>query len=150
MVEKTFFSETLTVNVPRRFVFNFLSDFNKNVRWVQGLQEEDVVMEKGEMIGAKITETIKIHGHTWECRGKVVDFRDGEYLKIHLGDDKEIIILDYTLVDGNYGETLLTETATIREGSLIHRWITGFDKHTLTKRLAKFKEVVEEEYKNLE
>ena len=59
-------------------------------------------------------------------------------------------MLDYTFTDGDYNDTLLTETATILEGSLIHRWLTGFERFTLQKRLTKFKEVVEEEYKSKE
>jgi len=146
MVEKTFFSETISINAPKSFIFNFLSDFSENVKWVDGLKEEDVTPGKGEIKGTQIKETIVIHGHKWEYLEEVVECKDGEYLKINLGDKKEKIILDYTFTDGEYSNTLLTETATIIEGSLIHRWLSGFDKFTLQKRLAKFKDVVEKEY----
>ena len=56
-------------------------------------------------------------------------------------------MLDYTLTEDEYSNTILTETGSILEGSLVHRWLSGFDKGTLQRRLEKLKEVVEEEYK---
>lgn len=147
MVEKTFFSETVKIEAPRNFVFNFLTDFSEKAKWVEGLKVEDVSPNEGNKIGTHIRETVAVHGHTWEYKGEITDYKKDEYLKMDIGDEKENIKLDYTLTDGDYDGTLLTETATIIEGSLIHRWLTGFEKRTLQKRLLKFKEVVEDEYK---
>ncbi|GLI57955.1 hypothetical protein PM10SUCC1_34690 [Propionigenium maris DSM 9537] len=147
MRKKTFFSGNIVIAAPREFVFNFLTDFDNNVKWVDRLKEEDITPPEGGMVGTEIKQSIVIHGHTWHYEGKVIECREGEYLKIDLGDKKEKIQLEYTLTDDEYSKTLLNETGTIVEGTLIHRWLTGFDKSTLQKRLDKFKEVVEEEYK---
>ena len=150
MKEKTFFSETIKIDAPRDFVFKFLSDFSENVKWIEGLRDAEVTPAKGEIVGTHLKESIISHGHKWEYEEDVIECTEGEYLKINLGDKKEKIILDYTLIDGDYDDTLLTETATILEGSIIHRWFSGFDRFTLQKRLAKFKEVVEEKHKKKE
>ena len=145
MVEKTFFSDTLKIEAPISFVFNFLTDFSERERWVVGLVTEDISPVKGEIVGTEIREVVNIHGHKWECKATITECRKDQYLKMILEDDKEKITLDYTLTEGN-NYTLITETATIIEGSTLHRLLTGQEKHTLDKRLHKFKEVVEDKY----
>lgn len=147
MRKKTFFSGNIVIKAPRKFVFNFLTDFDNNVKWVERLKEEDISPPEGGMVGTEIKQSILIHGNTWHYEGKVVECREEEYLKIHLGDKKEKIELEYTLTENEYSNTLLNETGTILEGTLLHRWLTGFNKSTLQERLDKFKEVVEEEYR---
>lgn len=146
MRKKTFFSGNIIIAAPREFVFNFLTDFDNNVKWVERLKEVDTKPLDGGMIGTDIKQSISIHGYTWHYEGKVTECKKNDYLKINLGDVKEKIELEYTLTDDQYSNTLLNETGTILEGTSIYRWITGFDKNTLQKRLDKFKEVVEKEY----
>jgi len=147
MRKKTFFSGNIVITAPREFVFNFLTDFDNNVKWVERLKEEDVNPPEGGVVGTEIKQSILIRGNTWHYEGKVTECRENEYLKIHLGDKKEQIELEYTLTADKYSNTLLNETGVILEGTALHRWLTGFDKSTLQKRLDKFKEVVEEEYR---
>jgi len=147
MRKKTFFSGNIVIKAPIKFVFNFLTDFDNNVKWVERLKEEDISPPEGGMVGTEIKQSILIHGNTWHYEGKVVECREEEYLKILLGDKKEKIELEYTLTESNPSNTLLNETGTIVEGTFLHRWLTGFNKSTLQERLDKFKEVVEEEYR---
>ena len=145
MVENTFFSDTLKIQAPKEYIFDFLMDFSERGRWIEGLEVEEITPAREGKVGTVIREVIHIFGHRWECTTTITEVRDNEYLKMKLEDDKENIIIDYTLT-GEKGHTLLTETATIVEGSTIHRLITGQERHTLDKRLHKLKEVVEEDY----
>lgn len=148
MRKKTFFSGNVLIAAPREFVFNFLTDFNNNVKWIERLEEIDTAPPEGGIVGTEIKQSILIHGNTWLTEGKVIECRNNEYLKIRLGDSKEKIYLEYTLVESKYSNTILSETGTLLAGTTFHRWLSGFSKNILQKRLDKFKEVVEEAYRD--
>ena len=55
MRKKTFFSGNIKIVAPREFVFQYLSDFDKNVNWIKGLKEEvDIAPPDGGLAGTQI------------------------------------------------------------------------------------------------
>ena len=150
MKKKFFFSGSVVIEVPRKFLFDFLANFDKNIRWIEESVKEDSTINEYVLERRNVKQNILIHGSIWHYKKKYFEFRGDEYLKVHLVSKKEKIELEYILTNKEYSKTLLMEAGIIvTEGTSIHKWLTGFNKSTMQKRLQNFKEAVEKEYKTI-